>query len=219
MRGVVMSNHLDGDRARYIDLQNVVVNVAWLLYRRGFTELCGGNVSVRQGDLVVMTPTKASEEYGWRIPAEDTIVMSTTGEVLHGERANLSRESSLHLDIYRAFSTTGSVFHLHTVEAIGIGGISNDTDGSLLQELGYGTRFHIMDGRLTAQTEDHDREVLQLLSNSELSAGVVIAVPGHGIFSAAPTSEENIMAVERFRTRMEVTRLRGRLRSAAGVSR
>ena len=63
------------DGGRYLAAQRVLARAAGVLYDRRLTELDGGNMSPRVGDAVVMTPTKASEETGWRLAADDILVI------------------------------------------------------------------------------------------------------------------------------------------------
>ncbi len=73
------------DTASYEPARRLLARVAGLLYDRRLTELQGGNMSLRVGDAVVMTPTKASENTGWRLDAEDILVQGLDGELLIGE--------------------------------------------------------------------------------------------------------------------------------------
>jgi ribulose-5-phosphate 4-epimerase/fuculose-1-phosphate aldolase len=98
--------------------RELLAAVSALLYRRRLTELCGGNMSLRAADEVIMTPTKSAEEHGWRLEPADMIVFSLTGDVIEGDSKKASRESDLHLRLYEECPDVNSVFHLHLVEAI-----------------------------------------------------------------------------------------------------
>jgi L-fuculose-phosphate aldolase len=84
----------------YAQGREVLARVAGMLYERRMTELQGGNMSLRLGDAAVVTPTKVSENTGWRMAPEDTLVQDLDGEVLFGDPAMVSREIRLHLRLY-----------------------------------------------------------------------------------------------------------------------
>ncbi len=197
--------------------RRLVVRVAYLLFDRGLTELQGGNMSVRVGDEVVVTPTKASENDGWRLAPEDTVVHHLSGVVVAGDPARVSRETRLHLRLYRAFDDVGSVFHLHLPEALGAAASGRWQPGVVAtsaEELG--AALCLLEPGLPAQTEEHDSRVEALLGSVPRDRGAVSISPGHGIVSVAPDAIANIRAVDVLRERLEEARLRERLRVTHG---
>jgi ribulose-5-phosphate 4-epimerase/fuculose-1-phosphate aldolase len=199
----------------YAQGRAVLARVAGMLYERRMTELQGGNMSLRLGDAAVVTPTKVSENTGWRMAPEDTLVQDLDGQVLIGDPAMVSREIRLHLRLYRAYPELGSVFHLHLAESLGAvaagrwgpGVVTTTTDP-------YGAAVVVLEADLPAQTEPHDARVVELLGQVERADGALSISPGHGIFSVARDVATNIRAADVFRQRLELERLRGRLRDA-----
>lgn len=195
--------------------RTVLARVAYLLYDRRLTELQGGNMSLRVGDEVVITPTKASENDGWRLAPEDTVVHDLAGGVLAGDPARVSRETALHLRLYRAFDDVGSVLHLHLPEALGAAAAGRWAPGIVTaspDELG--AALCLLESGLPAQTEAHDSRVEALLGSVPRAAGAVSISPGHGVVSVARDLAANVRAVDVLRQRLEEERLRGRLRIA-----
>lgn len=70
-----------------------------------------GNLSVRVGDLVAVTPSGVP--YAHIGPADVVIVRAVDGTVVDGGRAPTS-ELPLHLAVYRAFPAVGAVVHTHS---------------------------------------------------------------------------------------------------------
>lgn len=195
--------------------RRLVVRVGFLLYDRRLTELQGGNMSLRIGDEVVITPTKASENHGWRLEPEDTLVHDLSGRVLEGDPARVSRETALHLRLYRAFADVGSVFHLHLPEALGAAAAARWTPGVVTTSRdAFGAALCLLEPGLPAQTEAHDSRVEELLGRVPRTAGAISISPGHGVISVARDVPANVRAVDVFRQRLEYERLRGRLRFA-----
>lgn len=201
--------------------RRLLVRVAGLLFDRRLTELQGGNMSLRVGNAVVLTPTRASDRYGWRLSPEDTLVQDLSGRVLFGDPARVSRETALHLRLYRNFDDVGAVFHLHLPEALGAVAAGRWAPGVVAASPDeFGAALVVLEPGLPAQTEPHDGRVVELLGQVARSAGAISISPGHGVFSVARDVPTNIRAADVFRQRLEYERLRGRLRAARklGVS-
>jgi len=76
-----------------------------------------GNMSVRSGDLVTITPSGIS--YAEMLP-EDVCLVATDGtEPREGNRETPSTETPMHLAIYAA-TTAGAVVHTHSPEVIAL---------------------------------------------------------------------------------------------------
>ena len=74
-----------------------------------------GNVSVRVGERVFVTPTGGALS---RVTAADLAVLSTSGEPLSGARP--SKEFPLHLAAYRVRPEARAIVHLHSVHAVAV---------------------------------------------------------------------------------------------------
>jgi L-fuculose-phosphate aldolase len=197
----------------YAQGREVLARVAGMLYERRMTELQGGNMSLRVGDAAVVTPTKVSENTGWRMDAGEILVQDFDGAVLIGDPAMVSREIRLHLRLYRAYPELGSVFHLHLAEALGAVASGRWGPGVVTTTtVPFGAAVVVLEADLPAQTEPHDARVVELLGQVERADGALSISPGHGIFSVARDVATNIRAADVFRQRLELERLRGRLR-------
>jgi ribulose-5-phosphate 4-epimerase/fuculose-1-phosphate aldolase len=204
---------LDRDAAR-----RLLAATAALLYERRHTELQGGNMSLRTGAEVVITPTRASDRWGWRLAPDETLVMDLDGAVLGGDPAKVSRETTLHLWLYRDFPEVGSVFHLHQAEALGAVAAGRWPSGVVTRSAEpYGAPLVVLEAGLPAQTEAHDSRVAALLAEVPRADGAISMSPGHALVSVARDVATNIRTVEVFRQRLRLERLRARLRSAAAT--
>jgi ribulose-5-phosphate 4-epimerase/fuculose-1-phosphate aldolase len=195
--------------------RRTLARVARMSYERRLTELQGGNMSIRSGDAAVVSPSKASENEGWRLDAEDTLVQDLDGAVLLGDAARVSREIRLHLRLYRAFPEVGCVFHLHLPEALGAVASGRWSPGVVASTTEpYGAAVVVLEHGLTAQTEPHDARVVELLGQVQRAPGALSISPTHGIFGVARDVATCLRAADLFRQRLEMERLRGRLRAA-----
>lgn len=90
-----------------------VVRYARLLIERGLTRGTGGNISVRQDELVAITPSGVAYA---SMTAEDIVVVDLAGRVVEGA-LRPSSECGMHLACYRAERAFGAVVHTHSAFA------------------------------------------------------------------------------------------------------
>lgn len=95
------------------DPRDKMVELARLIYARQLSDSAGGNVSVRAGRRIYVTPRYMGSRYRWSIKPEMISVLDAqTLQVVEGP-SELSRESKAHLALYRAFAEAGAVIHAH----------------------------------------------------------------------------------------------------------
>ena len=91
----------------------LVVRYAQLMAKRGLTRGAGGNVSIRRGDRVAVTPSGVAYD---RMRPEDVVVLDLAGAVVQGA-LRPSSESGMHLACYRSRADLGAVVHTHSTFA------------------------------------------------------------------------------------------------------
>ena len=64
--------------------RKLVAKVGALMLRRNLTDLAGGNISMRIGKKVLMSPTLAGTYKFWNIKPEEVLVMDLEGHKLDG---------------------------------------------------------------------------------------------------------------------------------------
>ena len=92
------------------DPREHLARIARLVFARRLTDASGGNLSLRQGDRVYMTPAKAGSKQQWQIEPSDIVVLDFQGNLVEGPDRR-TREWQFHLGIYRAFERAGGVIH------------------------------------------------------------------------------------------------------------
>jgi L-fuculose-phosphate aldolase len=96
-----------------MSLRADVVATAREMERLGFVATTSGNVSVRERDLVHITPSALP--YG-EMSEDDLVTLSLGGEVVDGEREP-SSERRVHLAVYAARPEVAAIVHTHSVHA------------------------------------------------------------------------------------------------------
>jgi len=89
-----------------------IIDVCQRLHQQGLLSGADGNVSVRLGERVLITP---SGEPKWRLQAAQLALIDLEGQVLRGHP---SSEKLLHLEIYRRAPEAKCVVHAHPPTAI-----------------------------------------------------------------------------------------------------
>lgn len=100
------------------EIRAAVVAAGARLAARGLVIGTGGNLSVRAGDRVLVTPTGVA--LGELSPAQLTVV-DLAGTVIEGELAPTS-ELPLHLMVYRS-TGAAAVAHAHALTSIAVGAV------------------------------------------------------------------------------------------------
>jgi len=95
------------------ELKRVVWETLMELPRGGLVQGTSGNVSGREGDLVVIKPSGVPYE---KLKPEDLVVVDLEGNVIEGN-LRPSVDTPAHLEIYRALPDVGGVVHTHSVYA------------------------------------------------------------------------------------------------------
>jgi L-ribulose-5-phosphate 4-epimerase len=92
-----------------------IVAVCRSLFQRGYSYGTSGNISVREGDSIRITPTNSS--FGTLRP-EEMARVDLNGAVLGSSKP--SKEAHFHLAAYRARPDAGAVVHLHSTYATAV---------------------------------------------------------------------------------------------------
>jgi 3-dehydro-4-phosphotetronate decarboxylase len=167
-----------------------VVRLGAALYDRGLTPGRTGNLSVRQGDEIMITPTNVCLG---RLDPERLAVTSFDGEHLEGDRP--SKELVLHRALYRHQPTCSAVAHLHSTSAVAVSCLPGLPADDALPAI---TPYFVMRvGRLPLV--DYAPP-----GSADLEAGVArvsrcsraMLMRHHGSLAAAPSLESAVDAVE-----------------------
>ena len=96
-------------------LRDRFVELGASLYDRGLTPGSSGNLSARLDDGFLLTPTNSCLG---RLDPERVTKLDPQGRVVSGDQP--SKESFLHLAMYRERPTSGAVVHLHSSHAVAV---------------------------------------------------------------------------------------------------
>src|SRR5947209_15490231 len=100
-----------------MDIRERMAAICRLAYDRRLLDSAGGNLTVRDGERVYMSPRYAGARRQWQLDPEDFLVVDLDKNILAGS-GEISRESAVHLGVYRAFPAAGCVFHAHPLNVM-----------------------------------------------------------------------------------------------------
>jgi L-fuculose-phosphate aldolase len=100
------------DIAAVEEMRIKLARLGKLLFDRFLTDSAGGNMSARVGDVVCFSPRYAGGKFQWHLRPNQVLVVDLAGNKLYGD-GELSRESKVHLRLYKDFPMGGAVIHAH----------------------------------------------------------------------------------------------------------
>jgi ribose 5-phosphate isomerase B len=83
-----------------------------LVFARHLTDAAGGNISVRVGEDICITPRYSGSRRHWQLQPNQVLISDMSGNKLDGD-GDVSRESKVHYRIYQEFPEAGAVLHSH----------------------------------------------------------------------------------------------------------
>ncbi|MCC7018771.1 MAG: class II aldolase/adducin family protein [Ardenticatenales bacterium] len=94
-----------------------IARVGQTMLARGMTDVAGGNISVRDGDDIYMTPRYAGHRWHWDLSSSDIMRFNLAGRRVDGYNEP-SRDLDVHLAAYAAAPEAGAVVHAHAPHAL-----------------------------------------------------------------------------------------------------
>lgn len=113
-----------------MDTRQKLVEVAKRLYDRNMNAALGGNVSIRQGDVIIITPTGANKGF---LTERDLIGVDLEGRRLDGNGV-ASSEAKMHYEVYRERPDVAAIIHAHPPFAVGFALAHQNLPDNLLPE-------------------------------------------------------------------------------------
>lgn len=178
-----------------------VAYIGRMLFDRHLTDACGGNVSVRVGDLFCMSPSLAGHARQWQLNPDDVLVVDAERNVLIGE-GKLTREIDVHFSLHKHYGEYGTgVIHCHPRNLMVFACMNKEMPPVMEATLKFGVTPTIeyapahspkLAERITATMQGREQRIVKH------AAGTI--APWHGLFLMGKTLEAAFDAVERLDT-------------------
>jgi len=174
-----------------------IVEIGRMLFERNLTDTGGGNITVREGDLMYCSPRYAGTVFHWDLKPEDIVVGSVLTDELV-EHPRFTREGLSHIAIYRHFPTVKAVIHAHPRNILPFCAMEKPIPPVLRTNEKYGTVGFIPHAPNYSQ-EQADYIVESFKGKEELMqrSAAAVLMPKHGIILAGAKLNEVFSALER----------------------
>ncbi len=113
-----------------MNIRTQIVEIGNRLYAKGLIAGVEGNISVRDGDRILITPSGLCKGY---LKEDDILEINSIGEQISGNGVP-SSETALHLKIYRERNDVHGIVHAHPPTATGFACAGLGLDQSLTAE-------------------------------------------------------------------------------------
>ena len=148
------------------------------LYRQGLTTCSGGNVSLRCGDVILITPSGMDKG---EITAGQIGTVSPDGEnLLPGLK--LSIETEMHLEVYRNRPDVNGIVHAHPVTASAFAALDRDIDTRLTAET-----WHVLGTPVRADYALMGTKDLARIVGEAVRRGNAVIMENHGVLTVGRT--------------------------------
>ncbi len=182
------------------NIRAAICKIGKLLYDRDLTDSSGGNISVRDGDLIYINPRKSGSDWQWEITEDSVIVTDLCKVPVIGEADKISREAATHYYIYQNFPEVGAVIHGHPFYMMAFGAAHMD-----IPAISEGTRAVIGHQPITnvpevvpGSLEQAEEIVKNFKKRREIDPGcpLICNIPFHGTFAAGATINDAFLYTE-----------------------
>jgi L-fuculose-phosphate aldolase len=187
-------------------LEEVIVMTDWVeklceagrvMFAKRLTDMCGGNISVRDGDTIYMSPRYAGQRYHWNLTPEKLVVGRWQDDDISQNPA-FSREGWSHLYIYRTFPDAQAVVHAHPFHVMPFTAFGLAIEPVLEGTQKFGVIEHCKPA--PAHTKDLGVNVVEALQGKEemiRKQAAAVIIPYHGIILAGQNFDKTLDALER----------------------
>jgi L-fuculose-phosphate aldolase len=192
-----------GDNTREGLLSQTRIKIAEtgrLVFERHLTDAAGGNISVRVGDSVCITPRYSGSKRHWQLQPNQVLVSDLLGNKLEGD-GDISREAKVHYRLYQEFPDATAVLHSHARNVMVFVASGQPIEPVLEATLKFGTIP--VTNFAPAHSESLADEIVSLMRGKEeyiRKYATAVIAPWHGLFVAAKDIDAAFDLTERIDT-------------------
>ena len=178
-------------------IQDQIIYVGHRLFERKLLDMCGGNISVRHEDRIYITARYSASRRNWQNQPDDILVGAIDDNRLL-ENPACSRESRMHLAVYRNFSDVSAVIHAHPFHILPFCVAGRSIEPVLEQTQKFGVVKLV--GEAPAHSQELADNVAAGLAGQEVAIqkqAAAVLLPHHGVVVAGKDLLAAMDALER----------------------
>jgi L-fuculose-phosphate aldolase len=154
-----------------------------LVFGRHLTDAAGGNISVRVGDKVCITPRYSGSKRHWQLEPNQVLISDLDGNKFEGD-GDISREAKVHYRLYKEFPDGTAVLHSHPRHVMVFVASGQPIEPIFEATLKFGT-IPVVNKFAPAHSEklaDFIAEAMQGKDEAIRKYAVAVMAPWHGLF-------------------------------------
>jgi L-fuculose-phosphate aldolase len=180
------------------ETRQLIVEYGAELYQRRLTDVTGGNISARIGDIVLMTPTLAGRKFHWKLRPEQILILDPNGNKLEGD-GEISSEGKTHLTLLQRYYPDGTaVIHTHARNMLVFCAAEKPMPPVLNAAMKFGEIQQVADAPSgTQQLADNIADAMRDQIDRVRKQAAAVMAPRHGLFVLAKDLPSAFDATER----------------------
>ena len=182
------------------EMRAKIAELGALMFDRHLTDMAGGNISARVGDVICITPRYAGSKFRWQLRPEQVLVMDLQGKQLEGE-GEASREAKVHVRLLNEFPDGKAVVHGHARNALVFCAAGQPIPPVLEDTLKFGEiKVAEFAPAHSLQLADNIAAVLRGQESRIRTQAAAVVAPWHGLFVLGKDLDAAVDAIERIDT-------------------
>jgi L-fuculose-phosphate aldolase len=180
-------------------MRKMIAEIGALMYAHHLTDAAGGNISVRLGEVILMTPRYAGSKFLWNLKPENILVLDLQANKLEGE-GEISREIRVHKDLLNKYYPDGTaVVHGHARNALVFCAAEKPIPSMLYATDKFGKEIGLVPDAPahTQELADHICAAMDSQLDRVRKQAAVVLAPRHGVFVFAKDLEAGYDALDR----------------------
>ncbi len=182
------------------NIRKSICEIGKMLFDRELVDASGGNISVRDGDKVYVSPRRTGHDNQWNLEEDSIIVTDLCKIPIIGDLESISREAATHYYIYQNFPEVGAVIHAHPLFMMAFGSAHMD-----MPAVSEGSRAVLSEQPITNTPEvipgsvEQAEEVVKIFKarrRIDPEVPLICGLPFHGSFAAGGTLNDAYMYTE-----------------------
>jgi L-fuculose-phosphate aldolase len=191
-----------------MDIREHICIAGKILFERKLTDLAGGNISVRDGEMIYMTPRYSGSRFHWNLSPENIVVGRLEGEEIGdgigdgiASNPNFSREGWSHLELYRHYPDIQAVVHAHAFYAQPFASLCMPIEPVLEANDKFGV-VQVIEPAPAHSRELADKVVAGFVGQEERirKFAAVVIIPRHGLIAGGKDLHLTLDTIERVNT-------------------
>lgn len=167
------------------------------MFERRLTDMAGGNISAREGDVMYITPRYSGSRQHWQLTPED-ILSGSVGDAQLMSHPRFSREGQAHVAIYQSFPDVTAIIHGHAHHVLPFCAACRPIEPVLETTEKFGVVELVEEA--PAHSSQLAQNIVDALSGKEhivRRQAAAVLMPKHGIIVAGKDLLATIDALER----------------------